>query len=78
MIVTPSPVSQMNVESYQNPINNNYKTKFEMPVIYYSTLMSVAYGKSSRQAGLDGNLIKHKKLEKLPDKYQANNRLRLP
>ncbi len=45
MIVTPCPVCQMNVEVYQNHINQKYKTNFKMPVVYYSTLMSVAYGK---------------------------------
>lgn len=37
IIVTPCLVCQMNVKSYQNQINNKYKTKFEMPIIYYST-----------------------------------------
>lgn len=68
MIVTPCPVCQMNVEVYQDQINSTYNTKFKMPVMYYSSLMAVAYGKSSKQAGLDGNIIKHKKLEELAGK----------
>jgi hypothetical protein len=28
-----------------------------MPVLYYSQLMSVAYGSSLKQAGLDGHII---------------------
>ncbi len=63
MIVTPCPVCQMNVEVYQDQINQKYNTKFEMPVVYYSTLMSVAYGKSAKEAGLDGQVIKARKLE---------------
>jgi len=42
MIVTPCPVCQMNVEIYQGQINQKYGTKFDMPVAYYSTQMSVA------------------------------------
>ena len=63
MIVTPCPVCQMNVEVYQDHINQRYGTRFEMPVVYYSTLMSVAYGKSAKEAGLDGQVIRAKKLE---------------
>jgi len=68
MIVTPCPVCQMNVEIYQNDINAKYKTKFNIPVVYYSTLMSVAYGKSGKEAGLDGQIIKAKKLEEIAAK----------
>jgi heterodisulfide reductase subunit B len=63
MIVTPCPVCQMNVEVYQDFINQRYGTKFNMPVVYYSTLMAVAYGKSGKEAGLDGQVIRAKKLD---------------
>ena len=68
MIVTPCPLCQMNVEVYQDQINAKYKTKFKMPVVYYSTLMSVAYGKSAKQAGLDGQVIVAKQLNELAAK----------
>ena len=63
MIVTPCPVCQMNVEVYQSQINKTYGTKFEMPVVYYSSLMAVAFGKSAKDAALDGQMIRAKKLE---------------
>lgn len=65
MIVTPCPVCQLNVEAYQNDINAKYKTKFNMPVVYYSTLMSVAYGKDRKQSALDGQIITPKQLEEI-------------
>jgi heterodisulfide reductase subunit B len=68
MIVTPCPVCQMNVEVYQDHINQKYNTKFKMPVVYYSTLMSVAYGKSAKEAGLDGQIIRAKQLEDIASK----------
>jgi len=68
MIVTPCPVCQMNVEVYQNHINQKYKTNFKMPVVYYSTLMSVAYGKNIKESGLDGQIIKAKQLEEIASK----------
>ena len=68
MIVTPCPVCQMNVEVYQDQINSKYGTKFKMPTVYYSTLMSVAYGKSDKEAGLDGQIIPAKQLEEIANK----------
>lgn len=68
MIVTPCPVCQMNVEIYQDQINAKYKTKFQIPVVYYSTLMSVAFGKTGKEAGLDGQVIRAKQLEAIADK----------
>jgi heterodisulfide reductase subunit B len=68
MIVTPCPVCQMNVEVYQGQINQKYGTKFDMPVAYYSTLMSVAYGKDAKESGLDGHVVRAKKLEKIASK----------
>ncbi len=68
MIVTPCPVCQMNVELYQGQINQKYGTKFDIPVAYYSTLMSVAYGKDGKQSGLDGHVVRAKKLEKIASK----------
>jgi len=68
MIVTPCPLCQMNVESYQNDINKRFSTKFEMPVVYYSQLISVAYGKSAKDSALDGQIIRAKKLEDIAGK----------
>ena len=65
MIVTPCQLCQANVEIYQSEINKKQGTKFAMPVVYYSQLMTVAYGGTAKEAGLDGQLIKAEKLEKI-------------
>jgi len=62
MIVTPCPVCQMNTEVYQDQINATYNTKFKMPVVYYSQLMAIAFGRSAKDAALDGQVIKPTKL----------------
>jgi len=62
MIVTPCPVCQMNTEVYQDQINATYNTKFKMPVVYYSQLMAIAFGRSAMDAALDGQVIKPTKL----------------
>ncbi len=68
MIVTPCPVCQMNTEVYQEHINKKYGTKFNIPSVYYSTLMSVAFGQSAKEAALDGQIISAKKLEAIASK----------
>ncbi len=68
MIVTPCPVCQMNVEVYQDQINKKHGTKFKIPVVYYSQLMTVAYGGSAKEAGLDGNVIRATRLEEIAAK----------
>ncbi len=68
MIVTPCPLCQANVEIYQSEINKKQGTKFNMPVLYYSQLMTVAYGGSAKDAGLDGQLIKAIRLEEIAKK----------
>ena len=68
MIVTPCPLCQMNAEVYQPQINKKHGTNFNMPVVYYSQLMSVAYGKNAKEAGLDGQIIRAKKLEDITGK----------
>ncbi|MCL4740436.1 MAG: hypothetical protein KJZ81_19695, partial [Burkholderiaceae bacterium] len=56
---------QANVEVYQSEINRKQGTKLAMPVTYYSQLMTVAYGGSAKEAGLDGHLIQPTKLQAL-------------
>jgi len=65
MIVTPCQLCQANVEIYQSEINKKQSTNFNVPVVYYSQLMTVAYGGSAEQAGLDGQLIRAEKLEQI-------------
>ncbi len=68
MIVTPCPVCQMNVEVYQGHINKTYGTKFKIPVVYYSTLMAVAFGRNGKDAALDGQMIRATRLEEIAKK----------
>jgi heterodisulfide reductase subunit B len=68
MIATPCPLCQANVEIYQDQINAKYGTKFDMPVVYYSQLISVAYGRNATDSALNGQIIKAKKLEDIAAK----------
>lgn len=68
MIATPCPLCQANVEIYQDQINERFGSKFNMPVVYYSQLMSVAFGRNTKDAALDGQIIRAKSLEDIAGK----------
>ncbi len=64
VIATPCPLCQTNVEMYQDAINKKYGTDFNIPVVFYSQIMAVAFGMDGKKdAALDQNIIKAKKLE---------------
>lgn len=68
MIVTPCPLCQANVEIYQGEVNKRYGTKFNIPVTYYSQLITVAYGGTAAEAALDGQIIRPTRLEEIAKK----------
>jgi heterodisulfide reductase subunit B len=65
VIATPCQLCQANVELYQSEINKKQGTKFNMPVVFYSQLLSLSYGGNLQQTGLDGQVIRAEVLEKL-------------
>lgn len=59
VISTPCPLCQQNVEMYQAQINAQFGTSFNIPVVYYSQLMAVAFGMDAdKDAGLNHQMIK--------------------
>jgi len=45
-----------------------------MPVTYYSQLMTLAYGGTAKEAGLDGHVIRAKKLEEIAVKVVSTKK----
>ena len=54
--------------TYQDEINAKKGSKFNMPVVYYSQLIDVAYGRNAKDSSLDGQIIPVKKLEDIAGK----------
>ncbi len=66
VISTPCPLCQTNVEMYQDAINKEFGTSFNIPVMFYSQLMAVAFGlDGQKDAALHRNTIRSDKLEKM-------------
>jgi heterodisulfide reductase subunit B len=64
-IVTTCPLCQMNVEAYQDVINKHYKTNFDMPVLFFTQVLGLAFGLSEKELGIDSLLTKGIKLNGL-------------
>ncbi len=64
VISTPCPLCQTNVEMYQDAINKKFGTDFNIPVVFYSQLMAVAFGMDPhKDAALQRNMVRSEKLE---------------
>lgn len=69
VIATPCPLCQTNVEMYQDAINKKFGTSFNIPVVFYSQIMAVAFGlDGTKDAALNQNTIRATKLEDMAKK----------
>jgi len=55
-IVTTCPLCQMNLEAYQGIINKTYKTNFDLPILFFTQVLGLAFGFSEKELGIDKNL----------------------
>ena len=66
VISTPCPLCQTNVEMYQEQINKKFGTDYNIPVVFYSQLMAVAFGMDGeKDAALHRNTVSNEKLDAL-------------
>jgi heterodisulfide reductase subunit B len=58
LISTVCPMCAMNLEMYQGRINDHYGTDFDVPIVYLTQLMAVAFGMDlKKHAALNYNVI---------------------
>jgi heterodisulfide reductase subunit B len=57
-LVTTCPLCQMNLDVYQGKVNALFKTKFDIPIIYFTQLIGIALGLPFRDLGLDRLAVK--------------------
>jgi heterodisulfide reductase subunit B len=43
----------MNVEAYQDKINNVYKTNYKIPVLFFTQVLGLAFGFTDRELEID-------------------------
>jgi heterodisulfide reductase subunit B len=57
VIVTTCPLCHFNLEAYQDRINDIYQTKFSLPILYFTQLLGIVLGLTSKSIGLDSSFI---------------------
>jgi heterodisulfide reductase subunit B len=62
VIVTACPLCQFNLECYQKNINKKYHENLNIPVIYFSQLMGLAFGIPQNELGIHRLFIKPEKV----------------
>ncbi len=61
-LVTVCPLCQMNLDLYQSKVNSKHKTNYELPVLFLTQLIGVAYGLNARDLGLEMNIVSPSKV----------------
>ena len=58
LIATACPLCQLNLECYQNQVNQEHGTNFSVPVVYFTQLLGLAFGIPNKRLGIGSELIK--------------------
>ncbi len=51
-IAVTCPLCQLNLDAYQHAVNKLYGTHFNLPVVYFTQLMGIAFGMDTKKLGL--------------------------
>ena len=57
VMVTVCPMCQMNLDAYQRETNAHFHTNYKMPVLFFTQLMGVAFGKDPKKLGFGKELV---------------------
>lgn len=60
-IITPCPLCQTNLDAYQGMVNARFKTRYEIPVLFFTQLIGVAFGIDAKALGLDKGVVSAKR-----------------
>jgi heterodisulfide reductase subunit B len=57
VIVTVCPMCQMNLDAFQHDTNRHFGTHYNMPILFFTQLMGVAFGKDPNQLGFGKEIV---------------------
>jgi heterodisulfide reductase subunit B2 len=61
-IATVCPLCQTNLDAFQHRVNKKYKTRYHIPVLFFTQLMGISMGLNPGELGLDSNIIAAKNI----------------
>lgn len=56
-IVTLCPMCQLNLDAYQRNVNSMFGTDYHMPILYFTQLMGLAFGLSTKELGFGKEIV---------------------
>ena len=72
VIATACPLCQINLECYQNAVNEEFGTDFHLPILYFTQLIGVALGISPKKLGFGIEMVSAKPIFKKLLAKEAN------
>ena len=72
VIATACPMCQVNLECYQNAVNEEFGTKFHLPILYFTQLFGIALGISPKKLGFGIEMVSAKPIFKKLLAKEAN------
>ena len=61
LMATLCPMCQMNLDAYQSETNHHFGTSFQMPIVFFTQLMGLAFGLEPKDLGFGTELVSAKK-----------------
>jgi heterodisulfide reductase subunit B2 len=56
-IAVTCPLCQLNLDAYQTAVNKKYGTNFNLPIVYFTQLMGIAFGMDSKGLGISQCIV---------------------
>ena len=57
MMATVCPMCQMNIDAYQNEMNHYFHTDYHVPILFFTQLMGLAFGREPKELGIGVELV---------------------
>ncbi len=57
LMATVCPMCQMNIDAYQNEMNHFFGTDYHMPILFFTQLMGLAFGRKPEEVGIGVELV---------------------
>jgi heterodisulfide reductase subunit B2 len=57
MIVTVCPMCQLNLDAFQHAMNRYFKTAYNIPVLYFTQMMGLAFGTEAEALGIGAEIV---------------------
>jgi heterodisulfide reductase subunit B len=58
LMITVCPMCQMNLDAYQAETNRHFRTNYQMPILFFTQLMGIAFGKDPKELGFGLEIVR--------------------